>query len=481
MILLHDGAAGRGSGQWQTEKSKPRRGTFPGTASAYENTSVGYLYVIIYNIIIAHSSQGRKRAASAKKFALLKGGTILYNDTDTYAAGFREGPMYSGLAREPAPQNRREIMRKDRYKVVIVGFAHVHINDVAGHFYGHPRIDLCGAADMPPAVPERRSDAVYTRAWNVEYCRKKYGVKLYGDWKQMLDETKPDLCVVSSENCFHVQITGECARRGIGVCIEKPMAATLSDAVGMYRAVRAYGTFCMVNWPITWNAGLQTVKRMVDEGFIGDIIEIKTRMGHTGPLGPGAKHHIDETAEPMTEIEKCSTWWHQTAAGGGAMADYCCYGSIVSCWMAGKSAVAAMGMRINSIHALADAEDNAAMLVRFPDCYAVLEGTWTTYNHTFKSPIVYGTKGALVGDYKTGKVQFYRTDGTVEDIENDVLPEHLKDIACAYVHHMDTGEPTPYTTRPEFNLDAMAVLDAGIRSAGSGKMEPVNNCHWQIG
>lgn len=74
------------------------------------------------------------------------------------------------------------------------------------------------------------------------------------------------------------------------------------------------------------------------------------------------------------------------------MADYCCYGSIVSYWMAGKPAVAAMGMRVNSIHALADAEDNAAMIVRYPDCYAVLEGTWTTYNHTFKSPIVYGPR-----------------------------------------------------------------------------------------
>lgn len=119
-------------------------------------------------------------------------------------------------------------------------------------------------------------------------------------------------------------------------------------------------------------------------------------MGHTGPLGSGAKHKIAETAEPMTEEEKCSTWWHQTACGGGAMGDYYCYGAIVSYWMIGKSAVASMGMRINSITTLGDAEDNATILVRYPDCYAVLEGTWTTYNHTFKSPIIYGTKGTWV-------------------------------------------------------------------------------------
>ena len=38
------------------------------------------------------------------------------------------------------------------------------------------------------------------------------------------------------------------------------------------------------------------------------------------------------------------------------------------------------------------------MFVRFPSKYAVLEGTWTTTDHTFKSPIVYGTAGAIVGD-----------------------------------------------------------------------------------
>jgi len=32
-----------------------------------------------------------------------------------------------------------------------------------------------------------------------------------------------------------------------------------------------------------------------------------------------------------------------------------------------------------------------------------------------------------------------------------------------------------------FNLHSMAILDAGVRSANSGKMELVNNAVWQIG
>lgn len=366
------------------------------------------------------------------------------------------------------------------YKVCIVGFAHVHINDVAKHFYDHPEIDLVGCADIAPAHPELKPGAIYTREWNIKYCSEHYHIPVYPDWQKMLLELKPDLCVVNSENCHHVAITEFCATHGIGVCIEKPMATTYADGLKMARICQANGTFLMVNWPVTWNPGLQMVKKLIDQGVIGDVIEVKTRMGHTGPLGRGAKHKIAQTAEPMTEEEKTATWWHQTKCGGGAMADYCCYGSVVSCWYAGEDAVAAMGMRVNSMTTTGDAEDNSAMFVRFPSVYAVIEGTWTTINHTFKSPIVYGTKGAIVGDYKTGEVTVYHEDGTVEKIENDPLPEELRDVACGYVAYRKTGK-IHFTALPEFNLKALAILDAGIRSADSGKVELVSNPHWQIG
>jgi len=372
-------------------------------------------------------------------------------------------------------------MKKDRYKVVVVGFGHVHINDVAAHFYANPRVDLTACADTEPLVKELKV-APYTREWNIDFCSKKFDMKVYSDWRKMLDKEKPDLCIANSENAYHVIIAEECAKRGIDVCLEKPMATNLGDALKMYRAAQTYGTEIIVNWPITWNPGMRMMKKLVDEGRVGDIIEVKTRMGHTGPLGPGAKHRgVAETAAPMTETEKARTWWHQHACGGGAMADYCCYGGILAYWFVGESAVAATGMRVNSITTMGDAEDNAAMFVRFRNCYAVVEGTWTTYNHTFKSPIVYGTKGAIVGDYKTGEVVVYNTDGTIDKIENDSLPEGRADVAEQYVWHKDTEEPLHPTSRVGFNIEALALLDAATRSCESGKTELVDNIHWHIG
>jgi hypothetical protein len=49
------------------------------------------------------------------------------------------------------------------------------------------------------------------------------------------------------------------------------------------------------------------------------------------------------------------------------------------------------------------------------------------------------------------------------------------------VHHLDTGEALHPTLEMENNLEYMAILDAGLRSARSGMTALVQNGAWQIG
>jgi hypothetical protein len=53
------------------------------------------------------------------------------------------------------------------------------------------------------------------------------------------------------------------------------------------------------------------------------------------------------------------------------------------------------------------------------------------------------------------------------------LPADRADIALEMDHHIRTGEPVYEALGSALNLQAMAVLDAGIRSAASQKPEPV--------
>ena len=374
-----------------------------------------------------------------------------------------------------------------KYRAGIIGFAHMHVNDVALHYAEHPDIEWVACADTQPARPGRVPDAPYTRTWNLQHALDDLGVpKAYDDYHEMLDEETFDVIIVQSENAQHADIVEACAAHGVKLCqVEKPMADTLSNALRMVRATQAAGTELAINWPTTWSPVERKAKELLDEGIIGRILQFKLRKGHTGPLGPGAMHAgVSEVADSVSGPARGATWWHQTDTGGGAMLDYCCYGAMVARWMIGEQATAAMGVKANLDSHWGDADDNAMMMVRFPAAFALFEASWTTWDHGVPTgPILYGTKGTMVVEGKgdSSVVRVERGHGNTEVYEPDPLPEGREDIAKELVHHFETGDPLHRTLEMLFNLEAMAILDAGYRSASTEKLELVDNATWCIG
>ena len=372
------------------------------------------------------------------------------------------------------------------YRVGVVGFGHMHINNVLGLFGRHPQVEVVAGADTVPDVPERRKGP-YTRGWNLEHALADLGLpKAYEDWREMLQAEDLDIVVVTCENAKHPEVVAACAAAGAAVCVEKPMAMSLSDALAMVRAVRDAGTTMLVNWPMTWDPAAHKAKELIDAGAVGRVLEVKARLGHTGPLGAGAKHEgVTDEAAPLTPAELGAVWWHTLAAGGGAMLDFCCYGSMIARWLVGQPAVAAVGMRANLNSPFGDADDNGAMIVRFPQAMGLFEGTWTTADHGVGGgPIVYGTEGTLVMEERKGGGIVHECHGTAGETvihKPDPLPEARSDIAREFVHHLETGEPVHPTLDIPVNLDAMAILDAGLRSADSGRCEAVESQAWCIG
>jgi hypothetical protein len=54
-------------------------------------------------------------------------------------------------------------------------------------------------------------------------------------------------------------------------------------------------------------------------------------------------------------------------------------------------------------------------------------------------------------------------------------------VAAEFIHHLETGDPVHLTVDMMYNLEVMAILDAGLRAARSGKLETVDNAAWRIG
>ena len=127
------------------------------------------------------------------------------------------------------------------YRVGIIGFAHMHVNEVAVHYAEHPQVEWVACADTVPLRPELR-DLPYTRVWNMQHALKHFGIpKGYDDYREMLDQEEFDLIIVQSENAQHADIVEACAAWGVNCQVEKPMAPSLSDALRMVRAVKLPG------------------------------------------------------------------------------------------------------------------------------------------------------------------------------------------------------------------------------------------------
>jgi predicted dehydrogenase len=132
-------------------------------------------------------------------------------------------------------------------------------------------------------------------------------------------------------------------------------------------------------------------------------------------------------------------------------------------------------LKANLKRSFGAAEDNAAMLLRFPSAIGVIEASWTTFHSGIPNgPIVYGSNGTIVVDGADVLVFRDRGAKTPSFVEKgDPLPSGRATIAEEFLHRLETGDPLHPTLAFPINLAAMAILDAGIKSAERGAAEPV--------
>ncbi len=360
-----------------------------------------------------------------------------------------------------------------KYKLGVIGFAHMHVLTLMAEFAELPNVEWVACADTKAAVPSL-SDEPGTRGTNMQRAVESIGIpKVYEDYQDMLQNEDLDIVIVCCENVRHGEVVTEVARAGAHIVVEKPMATTYADALRMAKAAQHNNVSLAVNWPSTWKPANRRAQEMVADGAIGEVWKFK--YANSFSLGPF------EWGQKLTDVEKAVEWWHQKIMGGGAFLDYCSYGACLSRWFIGQAAVGAYGLAANFFSTYGDAEDNGLVMVRFPKAVAILEGSWTTPHFGVSNgPIVYGSEATLVCDGAgPGTVYIYKkgTD-TPDTYEGGALPEGRDNIAKEFIHHLETGEPLHPTLDLPVNLDAMAILDAGLRSATSAQFEMAKNEVW---
>lgn len=364
-----------------------------------------------------------------------------------------------------------------KIRAVIIGFAHMHVNEIAQYISEQPDFELVGFADVPPKTPELTT-ARYTRAWNLKNNSEKYNITPHTDFLKMLDELKPDIAFILCENDMKPQIVLECAKRGVNVSIEKPMAMTLEKALEIRDTVKKYGIEAMVNWPVIWRPYIHKQLAALKSGIVGPLVKSFYINGHTGPLGKGAKHRgVTEKAQEMTDEERASTWWYKKDTGGGAFLDIGCYGCLFNTWARDDDdlplAVSASEGNYNTPYM--DAPDNVAAIVEYKNSLGVYEGTWTTPQISLPTGPIYNCTNGVLYCTPEREIKAINIYGEEIELPEYKIPEHISNIADHYAYCKRNNLPLIKTVTLDYNIRVMALLDASVKSAESGKKEQVCN------
>lgn len=113
-----------------------------------------------------------------------------------------------------------------------------------------------------------------------EEIAKKFDVKYYQDYKEMLQKEELDLITIAVPTKLHKKVALDCIGKGINIIIEKPIAATVAEAKEIIQKAKAKNIKFTVGHIERFNPAVIKLKEMITAGKLGDIVSITSmRLG----------------------------------------------------------------------------------------------------------------------------------------------------------------------------------------------------------
>lgn len=94
---------------------------------------------------------------------------------------------------------------------------------------------------------------------------------------ELLSDKTIGLCVVATPNESHFDLTRACLLAGRDVVVDKPFTPTLAEAVTLVELAAREKRLLTVYQDRRWDGVFRTVRKLLDAGTLGDIVEYESR------------------------------------------------------------------------------------------------------------------------------------------------------------------------------------------------------------
>ena len=352
------------------------------------------------------------------------------------------------------------------YKMAVVSMLHAHVWLHLGTMLKGDKVKLVGVSETLPDLIARatREDTIPNSQ------TKRPGVPqelIFSDWKKMIDETKPDVVWAFTPTNQHVDVVRYCAPKGIHVMMEKPLAATLKEALEIQALARKYKINVMTNYGSTWQASQYAIKSLVDSGEIGTPWRLHSVTGHNGPGDPKRSSFAAWLADPVQN-------------GGGVLMDFGCYMALWSIGLKGMPENVYATAQHMKPEMFPNVEDNAVLVLNYKDGVAILEASWDLPPAQRIGAEIYGLKGSIVGNTirkmgapGSGGGGGGRGQQGGDPIDVKPLPPERSEPIAYMVDRIRNKQPLDGPSAVDINVQVQEVLEAAKMSVKTGKAVPL--------
>ncbi len=331
-------------------------------------------------------------------------------------------------------------------RIGIVGLVHGHVDGFFREALHNPEIQLVGIAE-----PDQKLSIQYATQYGIDHHL------LFANLEEMLQKVHPQAVLVYTTTYDHRRVVETCARYGVHVMMEKPLAVSLDDARAIQRSAQQGKIHVLVNYETTWYPSNRAAYDLVQQKAIGGIRKIVVHDGHQGPkeIGVGPEF-LAWLTDPKLD-------------GGGALFDFGCYGAdLVTRLMDGR--------RPNSVTAVTQhlkpeiyprVDDEATIILTYPRAQAIIQASW---NWPFgrKDMEIYGQTGYAITVGSDG-IRERLAKEQEKQIQAQPLPVPYNN-SLAYFRAVIDGEiKSEGLSSLETNVTVTEILDAARRSAAEGK------------
>lgn len=346
-----------------------------------------------------------------------------------------------------------------RFRIVGISFDHMHIGDLLRMVHEHPNAEIAGIFD-----PDRNKMQAAIDAFGIPENR------VFTDFDACMSAIPYDMALLCAATADHARYTERLALHNVHVFVEKPFAASASDARRMIKAMSNTGKQLVINWPLRWVESHVTAKRMIDQGLIGNLTEVHFYDGNRGPL-----YHLADKIEvgpEEVERQKPSSWWYRKASGGGSLLDYLGYGATLGTWYMNGEAPLEVTCIVDETPGI-EVDQHAIAVCRYSRGLSKMETRWGTFTDPWTTQpqptcgfTFVGTEGTISSpDYASHLSIQTRDRPDRHSIPVDPLPAGERNAIEYVLGCIGRGEKSEGPLDPELCLTAQRIVDTAVQSA----------------